>query len=111
LKIWKNWGFSHQAYPHIGTTDEAQSSALFQFHQKMIEHGKRSLKKSSKQRDVTSLTMSLNEDQYHFIKKKVREVYQDIQKHISKGDGKKPTSVYQMNVQIFDFLKPLGEKL
>ena len=70
------------------------------FHYEMITRARESLDHDQTTRDISSLTMSISEDQYKHIKGMVAELRDQIQKYLSENP-QAPIKVIQLNHQIF----------
>lgn len=86
--------------PHLKTEDEVFSSFATNFHQEMIEQAKKSLEAPGKTREVSSVTMSINQEQFLEIKNRIARFRDEIQKYLSES-GRTPNRVCQLNYQFF----------
>jgi uncharacterized protein (TIGR02147 family) len=96
---------------NIATEEELVSTALMKFHNQMIDKGKESLKHPSDQREVSSLTLGMSLEQFQHIKGKVKEFHRDVLQYLEKNSDHVPSTVYQLNFQLFDLLGPKKETL
>jgi len=93
---------------NITTDDEVTHISLLHFHKEMIALANQSLENTPPHfRDISSITVGLNESGFKKTKKKLQELRQELNLELSKT--KKVEAVYQVNFQLFNLTKiPLG---
>ncbi len=99
-------GRLRQADQNLATDEEISSAALFRFHNEMIEKGRESLALQANEREVSALTMSLSKGQFEEIRKKIQELHRDVQRLIADNGQERPTTVCQLNFQLFNVTTP-----
>lgn len=92
-----NWSISH---PHITTGREVLSMGVKKFHQQMIKCGFEALNQAAELRDISSLTMSLNAEEFQEVKQRIVRFREDIQHYLSENNTK-GDRVCQLNYQFF----------
>ncbi len=86
---------------NVASAPEIQSTALFSFHEEMIQKALNALRTlGSHERDVSSVTLALSEADLKIVKKSVLQFRRKI---LAQFDGKRPagSEVFQMNIQLF----------
>ena len=91
--------------PHIATEREVASLTAAQFHKQMIKCGYDALEQDSSIRDISSLTMSLSEEEFSEVKKRIGQFREEIQDYLSKST-EKAERVCQLNYQFFHLTHP-----
>lgn len=86
----------------ISTSPDLANLAVHNFHKEMIRKASDSLEKSSTaDRDISTLTVSLNEKQFQQIKERINQFRKEIHA-LSEKDKNKTEAVYQVNFQLFN---------
>lgn len=84
----------------IATPTDRPSASLRSFHGQMIEKAKQALTTQSvDERDITGITIALDREKLAMAKKEIRRFRQRMAKLL---EGGSPSSVYQLNVQLFN---------
>jgi uncharacterized protein (TIGR02147 family) len=88
----------------ISTGDEVFSPVVANFHQIMLSKAGESINKVSREeRDISSLTLSLTDEEYKSFKKQVSEFRKNLLMQFSNGPEKR--RVFQFNFQLFPLTK------
>lgn len=103
-------GKLRQSDPVISSEYELSSLAVRSFHAQMIDLGRQSLERFPlKDREVSSLTLGVNERTFERIKQKIRIFKEEILSMVEeeKGDSDR---VLQFNFQLFPLILPQNEE-
>lgn len=88
----------------VSTGPEIQSMALSHYHKQMIEHGIQALfEVDGSMRDISSMTLTVDEEQFLQIKKLIHDFQQKVL--LSAQKSKLRDKVIQLNIQLFPFTK------
>ena len=83
----------------LATPTDRSHQAIRNFHLQMITKAKEALEHQSiEERDITGITFAISDDKMERAKDEIRKFRQRMAKLL---DSSKPTSVYQLNVQLF----------
>jgi uncharacterized protein (TIGR02147 family) len=92
----------------ISTPSEVLSLAVTNFHNKMIEMARQTIKNfGPKQRDIRSVTLGLSPAGYKEVKKRLESFWREILDFAE--TQKTPEHVYQLNMQLFPMTKQKGK--
>jgi len=93
----------------IKTSAEVRGSALAEYHSKVIKLGAESIERfSSNKRDLRAVTLSVSEDGFKNLKKRIESFWQEL---LSYAETDEETDrVYQVNLQCFPVSATLEEK-
>lgn len=98
-----------QASELVTTGSEVASLALYNYHQNVLDLAKMALEKvPHHQRDVSSLTLGIREDQLPLIKKKIQDFRQEVLKIAALAE--QPEKVVQLCIQMFPMTSQSGDK-
>jgi len=93
---------------HISTGDEVASHAVVRYHQRTIEIGREAVMNfDHTERNISSVTMSISEDVFEKIADEISEFRKRILEISEQSNN--PDRVYQLNIQLFPFTKPVKE--
>lgn len=86
----------------VATPNEVQSVLLFNFQHQMMDIGKEALnREKAVDRDFSTLTIALSEDNFRKLKGMVQEFRKRIHAELESAEGDDKTTVAHMNVQLF----------
>jgi len=95
------------AKPNLSTEPEELSVAVFKYHKDMIAKALDSLANDHHSiRDISSLTIALNEETFQQAKKMIQDFRRDL--NVLFSQSKNNDRVYQLNFQIFPLTKIKG---
>ncbi|NBO37447.1 TIGR02147 family protein [bacterium] len=93
---------------HVTTGDEIASHAVVRYHQRTIEIGRESVMNfDHNERNISSVTMSISAETFDKIAVEIAAFRKKIL-DISESSTS-PDRVYQLNIQLFPFTKPIKE--
>ena len=99
-------GKIEQMDSNIASGDQMIYTSLNKFHRNMIKLGMESIERFTKrERQVTAVTVSLDQDQLEKIKVLINQFRKDLL--ALSNEGKNPARVYQINFQLFPVTKDL----
>jgi len=92
----------------VATTHEVQSLAVAQFHTEMMDRAKEALEKiPSSLRDLTSVTLAVEESKVEAMKTRISEMRKELLARFD-AEGNKRERVFQMNFHLFPLSKNLS---
>jgi uncharacterized protein (TIGR02147 family) len=94
-------GNVYQVDHHIQTGDKLRLVALKAFHNAMIGHGQQALRLPSERREVSGLTVSITQQQYDQICRRLQEFHHEIQEVVAREHDHPAEHIYQLNLQFF----------
>lgn len=102
-------GTWHQKDTVIKTSAEVKGSAFVEYHSNVIKLGEASIERfTSDQRDLRALTLSVSDEGYRNLKKRIESIWQEL---LSYAETDEETNrVYQVNLQCFPVSVPLEKK-
>lgn len=99
----------YQATPHnLKTTDDVPNIAIQKFHDNMLNKAKETLNLDPTLREFQSLMMALNQDEFDYLRKRVRSLIEEVEEKFS-GSRPKSEKVYSLNINLIpitsDFIR------
>lgn len=101
-------GVMVQSESQLNTGNEIQSMAIWNFHNNMISLAQRSLKETTRERNIAGLTIALNKEQFERLNEMVHHFFMESQK--MSEEEVIAERVYQLNVQLFSLSKKLKDE-
>lgn len=96
--------------PIIATAPEVKSLAVVNYHQSMMTLAAQSLSSvPGEERDITSATVGLRQEDLPRIKKKIEEFRKSLLAEAEAG-SQKPDRIYQLNIQLFPVTQKVEAK-
>lgn len=96
--------------PIIATSPEVKSLAVVNYHQSMMTLAAQSLSTvPGNERDITSATVGIREEDLPSIKKKIEAFRKTLLAEAEAKNGK-PDRIYQLNIQLFPVTQKIREK-
>jgi uncharacterized protein (TIGR02147 family) len=89
-----------QSVEHLTTPSEITSHMVYNFQKEMLNLSIQALEIPAQQRDITSMTIGLSQEQYNRIKEKLATFRDEIQQELQETDSDE-TMVAQLNLQLF----------
>lgn len=87
--------------PTLMDDSDVSAAARLMFQDQMMELGRMSLTRPSKERDVSAITMTVNGKILKTIKEKMQLLKDEIHQMMTSGGEDRADSVYQLNFQLF----------
>jgi uncharacterized protein (TIGR02147 family) len=99
----------HQKDTIVKTSAEVSGPALTEYHSSVIKLGAESMERfTSDQRDLRAVTLSVSEEGYRNLKKRIEKIWQEL---LSYAETDEETNrVYQVNLQCFPVSDALEKK-
>lgn len=89
-----------QKKEHLTTENEITSAMIFNYHKEMLSLSAKTLSHPAPSRDISAMTMSLNTEQFEWLKKRLFEFRHEIQEELD-DQANNQTLVAQLNMQLF----------
>ncbi len=90
-----------QKEEHVTTDKEVSSDIVMIYHEELLHLSRKALSLAPEERDFSSMTMSLSEKQFEWLKKRLGEFRDEIQNHFQSAE--EPSQhVAQLNMQLFN---------
>ena len=89
-----------QTQEHLTTSNEVTSNLIHGYHKQMLELSVNALGFPAAQRDISSMTMSLSAEQFHWLKERVIAFRDEIQQEFQDSNSE-ATLIAQLNIQLF----------
>ena len=91
-----------QSREHLSTEPEVASEMILGYHRQMIELSRLAIDFPASVRDFSAMTMSLSEEQWTWVKKRVVEFRDELQQELQASSANaSPSLVAQINLQLF----------
>lgn len=100
----KEKGKWKQTEEHLTTGTEVTSDMIYDYHKEVLGLSLNALNLFSEKRDISSLTMSLSQKQFEWLKQKIIDFRDEIQQELQ-GMNEDPNLIIQLNIQLFPVTK------
>lgn len=102
--IVKKNGKWKQADDHLNTQTVTTSQMIYNYHKEMLTLSAESLSLPHEERDLTAMTMGLDQESFEWVRKRIVEFREEIQRELN--DREMETDrVAQLNIQLFQITK------